>query len=388
MRILFLSGWLPYPPDNGSKVRILNLLHGLSGRHRVSLIAFHDHSGVDLEPLRSFCEDVRVLPRRPFSPYTLRAFLGFLSPLPRSLFSTFSSEMDRAIRREVAREDYNLVIASEFTMASYWRAFDAIPAILDDIELGALQETASGWRKFRRWLTWAKTRSYLAGLLPHFRACTVVSEKERELLRQAVPDYRNVVIVPNGVDLPSYTGIAAERQKKRLIFPGALAYSANYDGVSFFLKEVFPLILQEEPGTSLVITGRNDGVPWPPFALPDSVHLAGRVEDIRPWIAGSRITVVPLRKGGGTRFKVLESLALGTPVVSTPKGAEGLEVEDGRHLLLAETPQQFTEAVLRLLRDDTLWHDLSEQGRLLVQEKYDWSAILPRFLELVETCAR
>ncbi|MEM3554399.1 MAG: glycosyltransferase, partial [Candidatus Micrarchaeaceae archaeon] len=246
MRILFLSGWLPYPPDNGSKVRILNLLRGLSNQHQVTLLAFRDPSDQlqGVEQLRSFCADVQVLVRRPFFPRSLRALLGFFSPVPRSLFATFSPEMKQAIRREVGRQSYSLIIASQITMASYWSSFDGTPSIFEEVELGAIQENSVGWRRFRRQLTWAKTRSYLAGLLPHFRACTVVSEKERELLRQAVPYYRNVVIVPNCVDLPSYTGITAERQKKRLIFPGALTYSANYDGILFFLKEVFPLILQ------------------------------------------------------------------------------------------------------------------------------------------------
>ncbi len=394
MRILFLSAWFPHPPDNGSKLRISHLLAGLAEKHQVDLVAFCDR--VDWQEgahvLRRYCTDIRVVPWKPFSPYSARALLGFFSPMPRSLVDTYSSQMAQVIREQVRKHPYDLVIASEITMAVYQETFASRPAILEGMELGALSTDAGrgAWnlRRLRLWLTWFKLRHYLARLLPHFRACTVVSAKERELLREAVPHYDNVVIVPNCVDLSSYIAIVAERRKKRLIFPGALTYSANYDAVLFFLKEVFPLILQEEPETSLVLTGRNDGVPWPPFALPNSVHLTGWVEDVRPWIAGSRITIVPLRKGGGTRFKVLESLALGTPVVSTPKGVEGLEVEDGRHFLLAETPRQFAEAVLHLLRDDELWHSLSEQGRLRVYEKYDCSATLPRFLELVETCAR
>jgi len=391
MNLLFLSGWFPYPPDNGSKIRILNLLRGLSGRHRVSLISFYDSPPGErqMEALRSLCQDIHGLPSRSFSPCRPRALLGFFSPTPRSLLDTHSPPMAQAIREQVRKRVYDLVIASEITMAAYWKAFAPLPALLEDLELGALATGAGlrAWspRRLRRMLTWLKVRRYVAHLLPHFRACTVVSTKEKELLHQVAPHYRNVAVIPNGVDLSSYGGIVVERQRKRLIFPGSLTYPANDDAVRFFLKEVLPRILQEEPETSLVITGR---FPRQLSPLPPSVHLTGWVEDVRPWIAGSWVTIVPLRQGGGTRLKVLESLALGTPVVATSKGAEGIEGEAGRHFLLADDPPSLAAAVLRLLRDEALWHSLSEQGRQLVGEKYDWGSVLPRFLDLVEECAR
>ena len=392
MRILFLSAWFPYPADNGSKLRISHLLAGLAQEHQVDLVTFCDRADWQegLPALQRHCAEIRVVPWRPYVPYRPRALLGFFSPIPRSLLDTHSPQMARTIREQVRKHAYDLVIASEITMAAYWKTFAPLPALLEDLELGALAAGAGRGlspRRLRRALTWFKVRHYLARLLPHFRACTVVSPVERALLQRAVPGYTRVVIVPNCVDSADYC-LVAERRWGQLIFPGALAYQANYDAVCFFLREIYPRVLAQEPAAGLTVTGRSDGVPWPPGPLPGPVQRTGWVEDVRPWIASSWATVVPIRQGGGTRLKILESLALGTPVVSTRKGAEGLEVQDGRHLLLADTPAAFAEAVLALLRDRALWASLSEQGRYLVAERYDWQQTLAQFHDLVEECAR
>ncbi len=392
MRILFLSGWFPYPPDNGSKVRIFHLLRALAGRHPVTLLTFYgpDDRQEGLAVLETWCQKVRAIPWRPFSPYRWRALLGFLSPKPRSLVDTFSPAMQQAIREEIA-QGYDLVIASQVTTASYWREFRHLPAILEELEIGSLYDAyrcSRGLRRLRLGLTWAKLRRYVAGLLPHFRACTVVSEAEFRWVRAIAPQYPALTIVPNCVDVQEYASVSAERRWGQLIFPGALTYSANYEALIYFLREIYPRILEEEPGVSLVVTGSHRGIRWPPFPLPGPVRRTGWVPDIRPLVAGSWVTVVPLRRGGGTRFKILESLALGTPVVSTPKGAEGLDVIHGRHLLLAESAPEFAQAVLRLLRDRPLWEHLSREGGALVAERYDWPKVMPAFLSLVEAAAR
>ncbi|MGC9025004.1 MAG: glycosyltransferase family 4 protein, partial [Chloroflexia bacterium] len=373
---------------------IAHLLAGLAEKHQVDLVSFCDRADWQdgARVLRRYCADIRIVPWKPFSPYSARALLGFFSSTPRSLVDIYSPQMAQTIREQVRKHPYDLVIASQITMAAYRKAFAPLPAILEELELGALSAAADqgAWnlRRMRRWLTWFKLRRYLARLLPHFRACTVASPAEEALLRRAVPGYERIAIVPNCVDGADYAGVAAERRRGQLIFPGALTYQANYDAVRFFLQEIYPRVREQEPEVELTITGRTDGVPWPPCPLPGPVQLTGWVEDVRPWIASSQATVVPLRQGGGTRLKILESLALGTPVVSTSKGAEGLEVEDGRHLLLADTPESFAEAVLALLRDRALWARLSAQGRALVAERYDWPQTLARFRALVEECAR
>jgi glycosyltransferase involved in cell wall biosynthesis len=117
------------------------------------------------------------------------------------------------------------------------------------------------------------------------------------------------------------------------------------------------------------------------------VRLTGFVEDVRLPVAGASVHVAPIRWGGGTRLKILEAMALGTPVVATSKGAEGLDVTRDRHIVIADEPSEFAVQVLRLLRDPNLRDDLARKGRALVEERYDWRAIGQRFVGLVEKVA-
>ena len=130
----------------------------------------------------------------------------------------------------------------------------------------------------------------------------------------------------------------------------------------------------------LFITGNHASKPLPPTR---NVTLTGYVDDVRPLVARAWCSVVPLRIGGGTRLKILEAMALGTPVVATSKGAEGLDVRDGEHLLIADEPAAFAEQVVRLLRDADLRAALAANSRRLVAERYDWAIVMPKFLALV-----
>ncbi|NIV37258.1 MAG: glycosyltransferase [Anaerolineae bacterium] len=171
-----------------------------------------------------------------------------------------------------------------------------------------------------------------------------------------------------------------------LVYSGALTYSVNFDAVDFFLREVFPLIQAKRPTVKLSVTGKLEGVPIDRLPANDGLVLTGYLDDVRPTVARSWACVVPLRVGGGTRLKILEALALGTPVVSTSVGAEGLKVTPGVDILIADEPTEFADATLRLLEDPGLRAELAANGRRLVRERYDWDQIgeqLDRFLRQV-----
>ena len=172
-----------------------------------------------------------------------------------------------------------------------------------------------------------------------------------------------------------------------LVFNGSLTYHANYDAMRYFLAEVFPLIQQQEPGVSLTITGPTSGVDLSGLRLNDGVRLSGYLDDIRPLLASASACVVPIRSGGGTRLKILEAMALGTPVVSTSKGAEGLEVTPGKQILVADEPAEFAAQVICLLRAPALREQLRTRARRLVEQQYDWREIGQRFANLVEETA-
>jgi glycosyltransferase involved in cell wall biosynthesis len=154
--------------------------------------------------------------------------------------------------------------------------------------------------------------------------------------------------------------------------------------MQYFLAEIYPLIKQQIPDVILTITGSTKGVDLDGLRLDESVHLTGYVDDVRQPVARSAVCVVPIQQGGGTRLKILEAMALGTPVVATSKGAEGLDMIDGEHLLIADAPDAFAEAVVNVLRDTELRRRLATHARALVEARYDWGPIGQQFVELVE----
>ncbi len=394
MRILFLSRWFPYPPDNGSRIRIFNILKQLAAHHDVTLLSFGEPATVDEASafaLRQFCSDVRMIHYRAFRPSSTAALLGLVSTRPRSLVDAHSAEMSAAVADEVHGRHYDLVVASELDMAPYALPVRGVPTLLEELELSvakdAMERRASLAGRLRARLTWTKLSAYVRRILPIFAACTVVSEHERANLRRIAPDYMNVSVIPNAVDLQDYIGITRPVRPNTLTYSGALTYRANHDAVQYFLADIYPTIVDAVPDVTLRVTGRHTGVDLEALSTGPGVHYTGYVDDVRPAVAESCVSVVPLRIGGGTRLKILESMALGTPVVSTSKGAEGLEVTDGENILIADEPQAFARRVLDVLGSRELRHRLAIGGRRLVESTYDWRTVGRQLLAVVERAA-
>lgn len=394
MKILFISGWFPLPADNGSKIRIYNLLSGLCKQHEVTLLAFYrqDNEPAFLPQMREICAKVEIVPWQEFNPSTLRSQLGFFSLRPRSLLDSFSPRMQALISKELSEgHNYQLGIISETNMLAYLARFEGIPLLLEDPELAALYDkfkhSHSLQSRIRNGLTWWKTSRFITRSLTRIQACTVVSDVEKTILNEIAPYFQNIHVIPNCVEFTQYERFINQPIANRLVFAGSLSYKANFEAVEYFLDQVWPIVKKALPDTKFWITGKSEGFITPKAAQDPQVLFTGYVEDIRPVVAGSALSIVPLLSGGGTRLKILEALALNTAVVSTSKGAEGLDVSHEEHLLLADTPNEFAAAVIRLQRDEALRSRLARQGRELVRQKYNWSTVIPQFMGLVESIA-
>lgn len=390
-RLLFLSRWFPYPPNNGSKLRIFNLLRGLSEEHDVTLLSFADRPGaaLDRSGLVPLCREIHVVPWQPYRPDSLQARLAFFNPKPRSVIDTFSPEMEARVEQCVAGGQVDAVIASQIDTAAYAPAFAHLPALFEEVEVGVLYEqftqAPSLWNRIRYGLTWAKHRRYLSRLLQRFEACTVVSERERTLLQEVAPGIEQVELIPNCINLDDYGHVHTLPEPNTLIFTGSFTYYVNYEAMVWFLERVYPRIRQRVPEVRLVITGDHADLPLPNAP---NVTLTGFVDDVHSLIAGSWISLAPIHAGGGTRLKILEAMALRTPVVSTSKGAEGLALQDGKHLLLGDTPQAFADAVIHLLQEPGLRTRLADNALQQVRAHYHWPVVMPRFLRLVRSVVR
>ncbi|MCB0177009.1 MAG: glycosyltransferase [Anaerolineae bacterium] len=387
MNILFLSRWFPYPPINGSKLRIYNLLRGLAQDHSITLISFADQPNINpnAPELEEICQDVKIVPWKPFDPASRQAGLGLFSSTPRFVVDTFSNEMKQYIQDAISTGNYDLVIASQFDMAVYSEYFKCLPAVFEEIEVGVIygryQQAETLWRRLRNGLTWTKHRRYLANQLKNFQAGTVVSQQERTIVSNKIKNGHRLEVIPNCVDLKSYEEIKEIPQPNTLIFTGAFTYNPNYEAMAWFVDEVYPFVQAQNPQISLTITGNHNNRPLP---TSKNITLTGFVDDVRPLIARSWISIVPLHVGGGTRLKILEAMALKTPVIATSKGAEGLDAEPGKHLLIADSPKAFADSIIKLHQDTQLRQYLTSNAYRLIQENYDWTTTIPKFLKLIE----
>lgn len=395
MRILFLSRWFPYPPDNGSRIRVYNLLRSLSARHYLHLISFTDDiqgARNAIEHLRGWIEHIELVHYRPFQPRRKEALAGFLSPYPRSMVDTFSFDMNEQVEIYIKTNTYDVVIGSQIDITPYLRATQHPCIVLEELELTGpydrFMKVESGYRKIRAGLTWLKLSRYVGGFPGFIRGVTVVSQQEEQradtILKGALP----VKVVPNGIDCEYYRGDFGDPEDYSLVYAGALTYGANFDAMAHFLTNIYPLIQLEIPQVKLYITGKLDGVPLERLPKLPGVIFTGYLPDIRPRVAQSWVSVAPLRVGGGTRLKILESLALGTPVVATSKGAEGLELDPGVNLLIADQPADFAQKVVSVLRDRTLRDNLGLQGRTAVNKRYNWANIGDEFNQFIEELVR
>jgi glycosyltransferase involved in cell wall biosynthesis len=232
---------------------------------------------------------------------------------------------------------------------------------------------------------WRKGARYEGAACRSVDAVIAVSTNDAEQMRS---DYgaKNVADVPTGVDTEYFSsGDVAQRDSARLVFTGSMDWLPNDDGMRFFIESIYPRIKQKIPNVSLTIVGRN---PLPSlFAFSErdaSIRITGRVEDVRPFMDEAAVYIVPLRIGGGTRLKIFEAMAMAKPIVSTTIGAEGLPVRDEAELLLADTPEEFSAAVVRLLEDEALAKRLGANGCRLVREKYSWTWAAKIFANICE----
>lgn len=393
MNILFISPWFPEPQDNGAKLRFTNLLRGLRAGNEITLIAAIEPdlaAAADTVRARDHCDRLCVVPWQPGPPQGKARLSSHISADPSAVFFARSLALEDEIARELANRRYDLAVFFQLSTAVHALPINTVPIMLEEIELGGywsnmhLRRTALA--RLRASLFWHKVKRSLPLLLRRFQGCTVASQTEYKLLRSISRLPRLVEIVPNCVDLGRYQEIDGHPSPDTLILPGSLTFPANYEGAAFFIQQVLPLIHNRRPDIRVLITGRP-GVRPLPGGSAENVALLGLVPDVRPLIADSWVCIAPQLSGGGTRLKILEAMALGTPVVATVKAAEGLDVEAGRHLLVADSPEAFADAVVRLCSDQRLRQQLAAEARLLVRERYDWRSVFPGYRALLDRVA-
>lgn len=264
-----------------------------------------------------------------------------------------------------------VVLDQHNDMERYWSSFD---------NTGGLLESA--------WARWniRRIRSYRERTLSLCDVVLSVSRKDAQTTREVAPENTPVLVTPNGVDTEYFKYVEpSEGTPRHILFVGSMDVRMNVDAATWFAEEVFPILRDRIPDTRFLIVGRNPTARVESLSEIEGVCVTGRVDDLRGYYRQAAVAVIPTRQGGGTKLKVLEAMAAGTPVVSTAHGVSGYEIADGIHVKIADDSMSFAEAVATLLTNKSEARRLARAAREKVCERYTWTTIYGTALDQIDS---
>jgi glycosyltransferase involved in cell wall biosynthesis len=383
MRILFVTETVPYPLDSGGRIKTFYTLQALSSAHEVHCHAFirDSQQAAAAPPLQRVAASVSLhLTPRSIVGEALFAARSLVGRAPYTVVRHFRPDVARLLERACADQRFDAIYCDHLSMMEYGRRL-GLPILHDahNVESQIVRRYAStaGWglRRLAAEIEWRRVRRYESDVYSRCDLIYAVSEIDaREIRAMAGPGPR-VEVVPIAVDAATRPVAAPWTNGAEVLFVGALDWPPNRDAVHYLLTAIWPLVLERSPHAHLTVVGRGvAGLDAP------NVTFTGWVDDVTPYFAAARVLAVPIRSGSGLRVKILESLARGIPVVSTSVGMEGIAARSDEHLIAADSPQSFATALVRLLQDDRLVRQLSEQGWRLAAARYDRSVVARQLL--------
>ena len=388
MKILILSARLPYPHNTGAKIRAFQLMKALASRHQVTLLTFYGDTSEKVH-FRVFDEMgihlVPILREKIDSSVGLKEVLnGFFSGLPFTVTKYSDNRMSMALKELLP--DHDIIHCEHMHMAQYLSAVQGKIRVLDahNVEAQIAErlvqiEKNKVKKALLSWNSRAMNR-YEKNICATFDLTLAVSEQDHTCYSKS---YRakNARVLENGVDLEFFQRAPHEvGEQEKLVFVGMMGWMPNSDGVKYFVSEILPLIKREFPGIGVDLVGKDPPEDVVALSAVPGVRVTGTVDDVRPYIWDSQVYIVPLRFGGGTRLKILEAFAMHKSVVSTSLGCEGIACRHEKDLLIADTPADFADAVIKLLRDSSLRTALSDNAAQLVERTYGWRSLGDKLL--------
>lgn len=397
MRILMLTPQVPYPPRQGTALRNWGLLRGLARHYTVTLLSFAAPDQ-PLEPPAPVAELVEraVLVSQPTRTFKARLANMITSPRPDLILRLDCPAFRRELRGLLASGAFDWVVVEGIELTGYLDLVWSLPShpqvVFDDHNCEYLLQQRAFFTDVRRparWIAagysfiqWQRLRRHEATVCRRSELVVAVSEADAAAVRRIAPGVAPLVI-PNGITVAEYAGFAerAPLQQPAFVFTGTLDFRPNVDGLLWFAHEVWPRIRAVLPEAHFYVVGRRPHARLAPLAQQPGIVLTGAVPDTRPYIGAAAVYVVPLLVGGGTRLKLLEAMAMGRPIVSTPLGAEGFPAVEQAVTLAAE-PGTFAAACFRLVQDEAARAAWGTRAQEYVKA-YDWERLLPKLNTLL-----
>ena len=407
LRVAVLDEELPFPITSGKRIRSFHLLSRLAERHHVTVLCHRNPDRAEAAAaddafrklgIETIIVD-RTVPSKSGPVFYARLAGNLLSPLPYSVASHSSPALAEAVRRFSSQHRVDVWHCEWTPYAQVLR--DAFGTRLASKRWAVMAHNVESliWRRYMETEANPMKRWYVRRQLHKFEkfeqwayssasAAIAVSDDDADLMRERF-QVDEVSVVENGVDTSFFRPQRdVDRDPARILFLGSLDWRPNLDAVHLLLDDIFPKVRRQVPNATLALVGRH-----PPDWLraqaktSPGVELYPDVPDVRPFLARCGMLAVPLRIGGGSRLKILEALASGTPVVSTRIGAEGLMLKPGRDLMVTEGIDDMAEAIVRGIRQPYELEDATEHGRRVVLENYDWAPLAEKLDEVWWTVA-
>lgn len=378
--------------------RSFNLIKQVSTKEEVDLCAFNQKAWLpnqeDIlgasEKMEQYCQSVRVVPISSDSSRVLWYLLVFKSFVGSSAYSLawLTSDEMKVTVNDILKEHQPDVIHCDtlglerYVEREYWPHLALNHHNVEShMMLRRAQKETNPLKKVYFFREAYKLRSYEKRVCPAVGINIVVSDLDKKRLLKFVPDAR-IMIVKNGVDISYFNSKKTQAIPHSLVFAGSMDWYPNEDAMLYFIRHIWPKIKESYRDASLTIAGRKPSQGLRKAASHDpSISVTGFVEDIRPYIDQSEVYVCPIRDGGGTKLKLLDAMAMGKAIVTTTVGAEGLEIKNKEHVLIADDPETFARMVQTLFEDKKLRFHLAQNARKFVEKRYAWEVIGKDLLE-------
>jgi len=440
MRILFLCHRIPYPPNKGDKIRSFNEIKYLSERHEIHLACLADDPK-DLkyeEDLKNFCKSTNVVLINPKF-VKLKSSFYLFSKKPLSVPYFYSRKLQQTIDQLLSTIDFNVIFCFSSPMAEYvFKSKLLVSSCLklekslvkgSPVTRNELPETsnqqpstsnqppATGnkkpatinhqpklimdfvdvdsdkWAQYSKYARFPKSwiyalegrrlADYERNVAETFDHSIFVTEAEKRIFKRKNPYIQNVSVIPNGVDLDYFSPRFCQKpetsnQPPVIVFTGAMDYYSNVDGVVWFTKEIMPLIKKQIPAIQFYIVGSNPTKEVLSLSSNNGVIVTGYVPDTREYLKKATVAVVPLRIARGIQNKILEAMAMGIPVVTTPQAFEGIEAKPDRDLILGKDEGKIAKGVIKLIKEASLRKSLGDNARRVIENNYSWTKNLEK----------
>jgi len=389
-RVLFLSWWNPFPPDIGGRARVLAILKALVAEgYETELLSFADRDAEIPRSVEALAAAgvratfvARSIHDRSRLEQVVPRLAAAIARSPYNSWITRDARMRAALSAVISSRPPAFVLAETSWMGQYLAAIPGSVTILsapnvdfDHYARRAASESNPILRVLRR-RHWRSVRRYELGIVAAVQAVITVTEEDRRRYVDAGVS-TPVHVLPITVDTDRFAyRTPAVTAEQRLLFLGAMFYQPNIEAMTHFCREIYPLVRRRMPAVRLIIAGSRPAAAIRELAAADpSIVVTGHVEDLTECYRHAEVFVAPIRFGGGMKTKIVEAMAFGLPVVGSASALEGIPAADGEHALIRDSPQEFAEAVVTLLRDAALRAKIADSARGLVEERFGNSAL-------------